>query len=191
MSFDVRHESTRMLRAAWQVPVAFGLCALAVAVLGVRPELIGFLYVAVVTGELCRVDVTAHRLPNALTLPGYGITATGVVFGWLRTGDPPAGALIAGCATFGFLLIIGLGGGMGMGDVKLGGLLGLNLGTLGAVAAIAGPVIGFVAGGIAGLVALALPMTDGLRRIPFGPYLLFGFWSAAALPLIVQPEFIM
>jgi leader peptidase (prepilin peptidase)/N-methyltransferase len=135
--------------------------------------------------------MTAHRLPNAVVLPGYGITATGVVFGWLRTGIPPVGALIAGGATFGFLLILGLGGGMGMGDVKLGGLLGINLGTIGAVAAIAGPVIAFVVGGIAGLITLTLPATDGLRRIPFGPYLLFGFWSAAVLPLVVQTEFIV
>lgn len=179
-----------MLRAAWQAPVAIGLCALAVAAVGIRPELVGFFYVAIVTAELCRTDVTARRLPNALVLPGYGITATGAVFGWLRTGTLPAGALIAGCATFGFLLLLGLGGGMGMGDVKLGGLLGLNLGAIGAVAAIAGPMIGFVVGGIAGLVTLALPTTDGLRRIPFGPYLLFGFWSAAALQLIVQTELI-
>jgi leader peptidase (prepilin peptidase) / N-methyltransferase len=191
MSFDVRWESGRMLRAAWQAPVAIGLCALAVVAVGIRPELVGFLYVAVVTAELCRTDVTARRLPNALVLPGYGITATGLVFGWLRAGDPPAGALIAGCATFGFLLILGIGGGMGMGDVKLGGLLGINLGAIGVVAAIAGPVIGFVVGGIAGLVTLALPTTDRLRRIPFGPYLLFGFWSAAALPLIVHTEFII
>jgi leader peptidase (prepilin peptidase)/N-methyltransferase len=180
-----------MLRAAWQAPVAIGLCALACAAVGIRPELVGFLYVAVVTAQLCRTDMTAHRLPNAVVLPGYGITATGVVFGWLRTGIPPVGALIAGCATFGFLLMLGLGGGMGMGDVKLGGLLGINLGTIGAVAAIAGPVIAFVVGGIAGLIALALPATDGLRRIPFGPYLLFGFWSAAVLPLVVQTEFIV
>jgi len=184
MAFDVRSSPARAARAIWQAPVAIGLCALAVVAVGVRAELVGFLYLAVVTPQLCMADVRAHRLPNAIVLPGYAVTGVGVMFGWLRTGAVPSTALAACAATFGFLLLLGLGGGMGMGDVKLGGLLGLNLGALGVVAAIAGPVLGFVAGGVAGLITLALPGTDTLRRIPFGPYLLFGFWSASTLPML-------
>ena len=184
MTFETRSVFPVITRALWQGPLALGLCTLALVAVGFRAEVVGLLYLATVTPELCRTDVTAHRLPNALVLPGYAITATGLVFGWLRTGQVPVGPAIAGCATFGFLLLLSLGGGMGMGDVKLGGLLGLNLGSITVMASIAGPVIGFVAGGIAGLIALVVPGSGALRRIPFGPYLLFGFWSASTLPLL-------
>lgn len=184
MAFGGDAVAPGVARALWQAPVAAALAVLALAAVGVRAELVGFVYLAVITPELCRVDLTAHRLPNALVLPGYLVTATGLLFGWLRSGQPPVVALAAGCASFGFLLLLGLGGGMGMGDVKLGGLLGLNLGVLGVTAAIAGTAIGFVAGGLAGLIAWCAPGAGRSARIPFGPYLLFGSWSATALPLL-------
>jgi leader peptidase (prepilin peptidase)/N-methyltransferase len=184
MSFSLQPASPRVRDALWQVPAALALSALAFAAVGARAELIGFLYLAVVTGELCKADLTQRRLPNALVLPGYLVTATGLLFGWLRSGATPTGAVVSGVAAFVFLLLLSVGGGMGMGDVKLAGLLGLNLGTLGVVAAVAGPTLGFVAGGVAGLITVVLPGHGMLSRIPFGPYLLFGFWLAL---VVVRP----
>ncbi|WP_308465440.1 prepilin peptidase [Rathayibacter soli] len=171
----------RGVDALWQVPVAAALVAIAAVSVGIRPELVGFLYLALVSSELCRTDVTQRRLPNALVVPGYFATVIGLAFGWLRTGVPPVTAVLAGAGAFAFLLLLSAGGGMGMGDVKLGGLLGLNLGVLGVAAAVAGPTIAFVIGGLAGVVALILPASG--TRIPFGPYLLIGFWAASALPM--------
>ncbi|HEY5224685.1 MAG TPA: prepilin peptidase [Microbacteriaceae bacterium] len=172
----------RGVNALWQLPAAAALVAFAAIAVGLRAELVGFVYLALVTPELCRIDITERRLPNALIVPGYLMTATGLLFGWLRTGSAPITAAAAGAAVFGFLLLLSAGGGMGMGDVKLGGLLGLNLGVLGVTAAIAGPTVAFVIGGFAGAVALILPGSG--TRIPFGPYLLIGFWAATALPLL-------
>ncbi|TAM68358.1 MAG: prepilin peptidase [Microbacteriaceae bacterium] len=168
--------------ALWQLPAAAALVTLAAVTLGMRFELVGFVYLALVTPELCRTDIAQRRLPNALVMPGYLMTATGLLFGWLRTGSAPVTAVVAGAAVFGFLLLLSAGGGMGMGDVKLGGLLGLNLGVLGPVAAVVGPTIGFVVGGLAGVLALLTPGSG--TRIPFGPYLLIGFWAATALRLL-------
>jgi leader peptidase (prepilin peptidase) / N-methyltransferase len=181
MSFSIRPAPRRAVDALWQLPTAVALGALTVMIVGVRPELVGFLYLALVSAELCTTDVVERRLPNALVLPGYAVTATGLLFGWLRTGAAPTTALVSGVAVFAFLLLLSVAGGMGMGDVKLGGLLGLNLGALGVVAAIAGPTLGFVAGGVAGVIALILPGSTTLHRIPFGPYLLLGFWSTVVL----------
>jgi leader peptidase (prepilin peptidase)/N-methyltransferase len=168
-----------LLRRVWQLPIIAVLVGLSLTVVGTRPEVIGFLFVALATAELCRVDATEHRLPNRILLPGYVVAAAGLGFGWLVSGQPPATPLIACLATFGFLLLMNLAGGMGMGDVKLGGLMGLCLGTLGVVPAIVGPALGFVAGGVAGVLALLVGRVG--HRMPFGPFLLGGFWGATLL----------
>jgi leader peptidase (prepilin peptidase)/N-methyltransferase len=169
----------------WQVPVALALGLLAVFVVGIeRPELVGFLYLAAVTAALCRSDLAEHRLPNVLVLPGFVVTALGLLVAAVRSGAVPIVPLVAGAAAFGFLLLLNLGGGMGMGDVKLGALLALNLGCLGAGAAITGPALGFVFGGVAGLFALLIPAAGVVRQIPFGPFLLLGAWSAVAFQLV-------
>jgi leader peptidase (prepilin peptidase)/N-methyltransferase len=170
-----------LVRAAWQGSLALALAALAVFAAGFRPELVLFLYLAAVTGELCRTDLSEHRLPNALIVPGYGFAAVALLWRSIDTGTPPWLPLASGAGFFSFLLVLNLAGGMGMGDVKLGGVLGIALGTLGIVPSIAGPVLGFIAGGIAGAAALIIPGASGLRRIPFGPFLFVGFWAAVAL----------
>ena len=74
--------------------------------------------------------------------------------------------------------------GMGMGDVKLAGLIGLVLGALAWRSVVVGAVMGFLLGGLGAVVALLL----GRRRkdtIPFGPYLAAGAVVAAlfAVPI--------
>ncbi|MDQ1581094.1 MAG: leader peptidase (prepilin peptidase) / N-methyltransferase [Microbacteriaceae bacterium] len=181
MFFAAAPTQSLLVRVAWQVPLAIGLAALAVLAAGVRPELVLFLYLAAVTGEMCRADLSEHRLPNTLVVPGYGFAAVGLLWRSVASGTPPWLPLASGAALFGFLLVLNLADGMGMGDVKLGGVLGIALGTLGIVPSFAGPVLGFVAGGVAGVAALLLPSAGTLRRIPFGPFLLFGFWAGVAL----------
>ena len=86
-----------------------------------------------------------------------------------------------------------------MGDVKLAGLLGGAAGLIGVPAAILSPVLAFVAGGVASLVVLIatfakrsdLPLKQAWEvtkqtRIPFGPFMLLGFWVAAALIFFVE-----
>jgi len=134
------------------------------------------LYLAAVSPALCNADLVHRRLPNRLVMPGYAVSAIAITIGWL-TGDritPTAG--IAGVLYFVFLLALSVLGGMGMGDVKLAGVLGLAAGGLGMVTAIASPVIAFAVGAAAAIVALT--RRTG-RSIPFGPCLLAGFWSAA------------
>ena len=58
-------------RCAWQVPLAGALLVLCLYGVGPRFEAVGCLYLALVTPELCRVDLAEHRLPNALVLPGF------------------------------------------------------------------------------------------------------------------------
>jgi len=177
---------SRLLRAAWQAPAGAVLLVLTVAALGGRVELLPMAYLAVVTPELCRIDAAEHRLPNALVLPGLALATAAPVLGWAATGTPPTTALLAGAGTGVFLIVMHAAGGLGMGDVKLGTSLGLCLGCLGPVTVIAGPVIGFLAGGAAALVGLLVPSLGLGRRMPFGPFLLFGFWAAVVFQLTDQ-----
>ncbi|HWU46715.1 MAG TPA: prepilin peptidase [Humibacter sp.] len=175
---------TMLARAAWQAPVVVVLLGLAILALGGRIELLGAAYLALVTPELCRIDSAEHRLPNAIVLPALALAVAGPVLGWAVTGAPPTGALLAGAASGFFLVVMHIAGGLGMGDVKLGTALGLGLGCLGPVAALAGPVIGFLAGGAAALIALLVPALGLGHRMPFGPFLLFGYWAAIMLMLL-------
>ena len=66
-------------------------------------------------------------------------------------------------------------GGMGFGDVKLAGVLGLFLGFLGWPTLGVGMFAGFLAGGIFG-VALMLAGRGRKAAIAFGPWMLLGAW---------------
>jgi leader peptidase (prepilin peptidase)/N-methyltransferase len=65
-------------------------------------------------------------------------------------------------------------GGMGFGDVKLAGLLGLYLGWLGWSPVLVGAFAGFLLGGVVGALLLATRRADRKTAIPFGPYMLAG-----------------
>ena len=157
------------------------LVVVAALAIGPDPLLLGPLAIAAVTPDLVRIDVESGRLPNRLVLPCYPAAIAGIALHGILTGPPPVVALAAGAAWFGFFLLLNLGGGMGMGDVKLAGVLGLCLGSFGVVPAVLGIGLAFVAGGLAGVVVLARRVGGATARIPFGPFLLAGFWVALAL----------
>ncbi|MGA0566588.1 prepilin peptidase [Rathayibacter sp. KR2-224] len=171
-------------RCAWQVPLAGALLVLCLYGMGPRFEAVGCLYLALVTPELCRVDLAEHRLPNALVLPGFAFASVGAVFGWLASGRAPTGAVLAVVVVGGFFALLAATGGLGMGDVKLGAVLALAGGAASVVVVIGAVVLGFVGAGVSALAVLAA--RGGAGNIAFGPYLLGGFWaSVAGLPLFV------
>ncbi|MDQ1552750.1 MAG: leader peptidase (prepilin peptidase) / N-methyltransferase, partial [Actinomycetota bacterium] len=77
------------------------------------------MYLAAVTPWLVWFDVTAHRLPNVLVVPGIGAGLLACAGEWVVSGRLPVVPLVAGVGYAGFLLVMHLVGGMGMGDVKL------------------------------------------------------------------------
>lgn len=125
---------------------------------------------------LAMIDLEHRRLPNAIVYPSLLIAAGLItVARFAGSALDPIDALLGGCAFGGGLFLVHLlsGGGMGMGDVKVGALIGLVVGAvdLRAVGVAAGAAIAF--GGIAGLVALARG-ADRRSAIPFGPMLALG-----------------
>ncbi len=148
------------------------------AVIASIAQIAVFIYLAAISLALAVIDVQTMRLPNAIVLPAYPVTAILLTAAAAAGGawDQLLGAA-AGLAIMGGLyLVIAFAkpGAMGMGDVKLAGVLGICLGWLGWTQLAVGILGGFLVGGMVGLALLA---TRGRRaRIPFGPWLLAGAW---------------
>jgi leader peptidase (prepilin peptidase)/N-methyltransferase len=121
------------------------------------------------------IDIRHKKIPNRITYPAFVVFAVLVVLAWLFDGGPELLPGLLGMLLYGgglFLLAI-LSRGMGMGDAKLGFVIGLVLGSLGLrfVAVAAGGAVVF--GGIGGLVALGIGRSRK-STIPFGPYMAAG-----------------
>ncbi|MDJ1370803.1 prepilin peptidase [Gulosibacter molinativorax] len=133
-------------------------------------------WVALVTPQLMHADITEHRLPNRIVMPGWGIAAIGLVTAWLLDGTFPAAALVCGLVAFAIAFLGALTGWLGMGDVKLLFPLGVGLGLLAIEAALLAALVAIISGGIVAAVTLIRHRRRG-TKIPFGPFLLLGYWA--------------
>ena len=117
------------------------------------------------------IDLELRLIPNRITLPAaVAAIVAGVVF---DIGFVPE-QLLAGAAAGGFFLLAALAypRGMGMGDVKLAGMLGLYLGRAVAPAILVGLVAGVVVG--AAIIARKGAREGRKTAVPFGPFLALG-----------------
>jgi len=139
-----------------------------------------FCYLAAVTVALAVIDLDTLRLPYVIVAPSYPVAA--VLLGlasWAGRDGASAVRMLAGGAVLWALyrlLHLVYPAGMGYGDVRLSGVLGLYLGWLGWGAVAVGAFLGFLVGGLAGVVLLAARRARMRSAIPYGPYLLTGAW---------------
>lgn len=160
------------------------------------------LYFAVMAVRLTVIDVRHHLLPNGIVFPSYGVAgvlllaavatvlvagadAAAVPDGGARLFGLPGGRVLAGGAVlwlFYFVLRLVYPPGMGFGDVKLAGVLGMYLGYLGWGHVFAGTFAAFLLGGLWSLGLLASRRGSLKSAIPFGPFMLAG--TAAAMLLL-------
>ncbi|MFB2597701.1 prepilin peptidase [Herbiconiux sp. P17] len=150
--------------------------------------LVPLAYLAAVSVPLAVTDSREHRLPNALVVPGLVVLAWALVGAALR-GHPDVLAGLAGAAAGAGVLGAGWAlGAVGMGDVKLGVWLGGLAGMMGMLGRPEVVASGLVAGGALAGVQLAATFVGGApliaARIPLGPALLTGFWTAIARAFI-------
>jgi leader peptidase (prepilin peptidase)/N-methyltransferase len=142
--------------------------------------LIAFLWLAGVSVALALIDLDTHKLPNAIVLPSYlvgGIllAAAGILNNSLDA-LIGAGVGMAALWTAYFLMAMLYPGGMGFGDVKLAGVLGLYLGFLGWGALLVGAFAAFFLGGLYAIGLMIARKADRKSGIPFGPWMLIGAW---------------
>jgi leader peptidase (prepilin peptidase)/N-methyltransferase len=141
-----------------------------------------FLYLAAVSVALALIDIDVHRLPDVLTLPSYPVAAVLLTVGALAAHEPFALARAAIGAAALFLLYAVLWfvypKGMGLGDVKLAGVLGIYLGYLSWGTLAVGAFFGFALGGVVGITLMAVGRATRKSKIPFGPFMLAGAMAA-------------
>ena len=145
--------------------------------------LIAFLYLAATSVVLSLIDVDTHRLPNSIVLPGY-LVGLALFGGAAVLNDDPTSfitAVVGSASAFALYLTIAViaPGGMGLGDVKLAGVIGLFLGSLGWAPLIVGVFAAFILGGLYGVALLLLRRAGRGAGIPFGPWMLIAAWVGA------------
>lgn len=151
-----------------------------VAVRGVEAGLVLDLPFAALMIALAGIDLDHRLVPNRIVLPA---AVWALVLGGIVRFDRMAELLIAGAVAFAFLLVAALiyPAGMGMGDVKLAGVMGLFLG----VAVVPALFLAFAAGSIVGLALIARHGSRGRKMpVPFVPFLAGG----GILGVVVGPE---
>jgi leader peptidase (prepilin peptidase)/N-methyltransferase len=153
----------------------FGLAALLFGASGLLPVVCVFAAAAVVLGT---VDLIEKRLPNAVLYPRLVILVVLLAITSWASGDWAAflSGLGAGAGLFTlyFVLAVISPSGIGMGDVKLAGLIGLMLGYLGWGPILVGATAGFLIGGLTSLIALMTGRAGMKTALPFGPAMLAG-----------------
>ncbi len=155
-----------------------GLFAVMALRFGADPALPAYLYLAAVGLALAVIDLDVRRLPDLLTLPSYPVAVVLLALAAALGSDSGAltRALLGGVAMFAFyfLLCLAYPAGMGFGDVKLSGVLGLYTAWLGWGAWAVGFFCGFLFGGVWGVGLILLGRGGRKTKVPFGPFMLLG-----------------
>lgn len=144
-----------------------------------------FLYMAAAGVALAVIDLDAKRLPNSIVLPCYVVGGVLLAAASLMQGDPTAVlraavggvGMLAGYAAMALLQPNGMGGG----DVKLSGVLGMYLAWLGWPQFLLGWFAAFLLGAVVGLGLLVSKRAGRASTIPFGPFMLIGAVAGVAL----------
>jgi leader peptidase (prepilin peptidase)/N-methyltransferase len=138
------------------------------------------------------IDWRTTLLPTRLIAPTYVVTVVAVALAAVSEGDLDVAlhALI-GWAVMGgifFVLWFIYPRGLGYGDVRLSGILGLALGALGWAELATGIYGAFLLGGVGGAL-LSLLRIVNRKRFPFGPFMLVAAVLAVALGPWVADRF--
>lgn len=157
--------------------VGAGLAAAAMGlVLGWDPALVVLLPLVPVSAALTVIDWRTRLLPTRLIAPSYAVTLVTVLVAFFLDGRDVGdlyrtglGWLVYGGLFFVLWFIYPRG--LGYGDVRLAGVLGLALGWVGWGALLLGIWSGLLLGGVLGGL---LSLVTRRRDYPFGPFMLLG-----------------
>jgi leader peptidase (prepilin peptidase)/N-methyltransferase len=163
-------------RPSWRWPpwVELGtaaVCALVAWRLEGTPCLPSWVYAAIVGSLLSVIDWRTRRLPDAITLPSYPILAVLLI----PTGHLGS-ALLGGLALAGAYAVLWFGrpDALGLGDVKLAGLVGMLVGSLGMDAWVAAAVTGPLLGALYAVLLLTTGRATLKTQFSFGPFIALG-----------------
>ena len=136
---------------------------------GTGPVVAGCVF-AFLLAVITLTDLERRIIPNRVVAAG---AIVGIVLVALIDSGALPERLLAAAGGGGFLLVVALAypRGMGMGDVKLAGMMGIYLGS----AVVPALLIGFASGSILGVALIVRHGSEGRRmQVPFGPFLALG-----------------
>jgi leader peptidase (prepilin peptidase)/N-methyltransferase len=149
---------------------------------GLAWELPAYLYLAAIGVALSMIDFDVKRLPDVIVLPSYAVAGALLLLPAAVDGTwgSYVRAWLAAVALFAFYFVLRVvyPAGMGFGDVKLAGVLGLYLGWLGWGVTLVGGFLGFLFGGVVGIVVILAGRGGRKTKVPFGPFMVLGAWVA-------------
>jgi leader peptidase (prepilin peptidase)/N-methyltransferase len=169
---------------AWKCAVAAALVGAALAAsVGWSWSLLFLMPLAAIGVALAVVDWRTTLLPTRIIAPAYVVTIAAVLLAALLDHDRDALVAAAiGWAAMGglfFVLWFIYPRGLGYGDVRLSGILGMALGYLGWSELATGIYGAFLLGGLGGAL-LSLLRIVNRKRFPFGPFMLVAAIVAVA-----------
>jgi leader peptidase (prepilin peptidase) / N-methyltransferase len=143
------------------------------------PALMTFTALGIALGA---IDLDTRRLPDALVLPAYPVLAVLLIGAaalrddWWAAARSGLGALAL--FAFFFALAVISPQGMGFGDVKLAGVIGLVLGYFSWPTLLVGAFAGFLLGAVIGMALIAVGAGGRKTALPFGPFMVLGALAA-------------
>jgi leader peptidase (prepilin peptidase)/N-methyltransferase len=144
-----------------------------------------FLVLAAASVLLSVIDLQFHRLPNVVLGPFAGAALALLLVDTIAHGswESLLRGLAGAAISFAVYLVLAVisPSSLGMGDVKLAGVLGLYLGYLGWRTLFLGALGGFVIAAVIGVVLLATRRADRRTQLPFGPSMLAAALIAVAV----------
>ena len=166
----------------WRPAVMAFVCA---AVLGGFSARIGddaslapFAVVGIALVAISAVDLERFIIPNRILYPTLALVAPLLVVSSAvdhRWGSLARAAIAGGAAFAGFFVVhVVVPRGMGYGDVRLAGLVGLSTGWLGLGHAFVAFLASFVLGALIGVLVMIATGGGRKTKIPFGPFLAAG-----------------
>lgn len=174
-----RHCGRRLGPAAGWVSLLTGLgCAAVAWRIGAHPAVAAYALAVPAGVVLAVVDAGWKRLPDVVVLPLY--PAMAALLAVAAATDPHHGSLVRAVTAMAvlagvfFLLVLASPAALGLGDVKLIGVLGLLLGWQGWRDVLVGTFLGFLLAACAAVFLLATRRAGRRDTVPFGPFLLLG-----------------
>jgi leader peptidase (prepilin peptidase)/N-methyltransferase len=174
-----------LLRIGVMTVLLAALLAGAVLLTGPRPATVALVWAAGAALVLGAVDLASHRLPDRVTYPALAVSVAALLADAAVLGSWGALVRALAAAAAAFAVAYGVAAiwptALGLGDVKLLGLLGLLLGWFGWGVLLAGVFLGLLIGALVSLALLATRRAGWRTALPFGPPLMTAAVLALAL----------
>jgi leader peptidase (prepilin peptidase) / N-methyltransferase len=162
--------------------VVFVAVTLRLGQLNLLSALPAYLYFAAIGIALALIDFDCRRLPNAIVLPSYPVVAILLTLAatWQKDWAALSRAAVGAAGLFALFIALAFAypRGMGLGDVKLAGILGGLLAYCSWPALVLGAFGGFLLGSVAGLAIIVSRRGNRKTALPFGPFMIGGAQAA-------------